>query len=64
MPKPPDFGDFVWGLAFLVAFERFDVGQAWAYADEAWTRYRERVGAPQKQPGRPHTKGVVKRGKK
>lgn len=64
MSRLPDFGPLVWGIAFAVAQERLDVGQAWAVADEAWTRYRERVNGPAKDPGRPMPKGVVKGRKK
>ena len=63
MSKLPDFGPLVWNLAFAASLRSSgDVGAAWAEADEAWTRLRERQAAPAKAPGRPHPN--VKRRKK
>jgi hypothetical protein len=64
---PPDFGPFVWSLAFAVDFRDSggDVGRAWAVGDEAWTRYRERAfGGQKKVPGRPAPRTDIKRRKK
>lgn len=63
MPALPDFGQLVWGLAFALALRASsDVGHAWASADEAWQRHRDRMNHPSKAPGRPAPK--VKRRKK
>lgn len=63
MPRLPDFGPLVWNIAFATSLRSGgDVGRAWAEADEAWTRLRERVNDPVKAPGRPQPK--VKRRKK
>lgn len=63
MPQLPDFGPLAWNLAFEMARARgATVGEAWAEADEAWTRLKEGSGRPVKEPGRPHPN--VKRRKK
>ncbi len=58
----------VWNIAFLTDLRDSggDVGRAWAVADEAWQRYRERVFGGKRPTGmaKPAPKVLKRKAKK